>query len=1273
MEFEVVTSPVGDNNPGIDYFDPTGVAEPRRTLSASIPVTHRILPDQPPLSITQDHLGYHDGERSNKASTHSIAASSNETTVAFEGISDGAERRVDRELEFDFDLALQDYIIRYYGHLWRNFGILLAFTIGRPLHETAVTLFSLSRALNPAMLKEAEAAIGDDEENDTPASRPQAATVPGESDHRQRADERKALSHTRPKMADIFSWSHVRYTIPIGNHEHRILLDDVSGYVVPDKLTALMGASGAGKTALLNVLAQRTDTGVVSGDRYVNAQSPPRLPGANRLLSTNGYACVHYYCWRSIKIFSEITAVSTADKDEYADKCLKMCGLEEFADAMVGALGVEHKKRTTIGVELAAKLSRHSIQLISVNFDVYRQQPSAELFQVVFDRLLLLQSDGKYILATLGTMLRQSSTTLRVMVQGNANLAKIRAKRLQADLDKIHTDGRQHSSVDATVSSSHAASFAYQLTELTIRQYVSYWRNPAYLMSKFTLNIAAGLFIGTSTIDRQPVSFTNASYKGFSFFNAGDSQQDTQNKLFILVEIPWNIFDSTLFYFCWYWTVGFGSSRAGYTCLIFETLGQAFSAIGHQDIVCSEKEIAIVNPPSGNTCAQYFQSYNATNGGYLNNPDAASTCQFCSNTSEGPLTFSTHIDGGTSAHSAPTFCLIPSRPIHSRICSASIPAACWVPSGKEFVSKHDIDPPKLRILSPGPRLAWTARQEYISTSQLDLCLEGDGVDEDTKNIKHSPSALPQLRDCMAYDTSPFWLRVAVTMLYLVDFSFSEKDVSMSKDPQELGLDTPTTVVAPSEPFDDEGADIILRSCDGTDFRVYKAILTLASPVFRDMFSLPDSPKTNEDHNGIRIVQMQEPSSTLDPLLRFSYPIESPKICTKDLFVSVMSAAAKFEMKRLFEKIIDSHITPGTISKSPFEYYAFAQRLQLRQLTMDSARKCLDLPLATVFKHVQNIDFQHISVKNYNRFLCYWTECQKACLKLVDHSGHSNDPYDFRWVPNNHDYMFRARSSCDGNNRTSVCMYTDGPFGRTVNMGRKKWWFDHVDRIARGLMAHGPGVLNTIDVSQPLADVAAESCNTCRIGANRDLSNFSAALAKQVEIEIGKQPTKPPFGYRELTFPDTGSHPLNRKVSIRVNFELSQFSAIFSVFLGTFLVFFEAWKRSVACSLSTSGWILPVLEGLGRYLLFPCSFYSYIPGPGFLDLGVWEEKTGLAAAGDKHWGSGEVVDQGEAAEKSYLPGLSIQSVCQLLDPLGLDCFHSTVCRERVNLLLKWLHY
>lgn len=40
-----------------------------------------------------------------------------------------------------------------------------------------------------------------------------------------------------------------------------------------------------------------------------------------------------------------------------ADRVLEMCGLGPFADAIIGTLGTEEKKRTTIGVELAAKVS----------------------------------------------------------------------------------------------------------------------------------------------------------------------------------------------------------------------------------------------------------------------------------------------------------------------------------------------------------------------------------------------------------------------------------------------------------------------------------------------------------------------------------------------------------------------------------------------------------------------------------------------------------------------------------------------------------------------------------------------------------------------------------------------------------------------------------------------------------------------------------------------------------------------------------------------------
>lgn len=50
-------------------------------------------------------------------------------------------------------------------------------------------------------------------------------------------------------------------------------------------------------------------------------------------------------------------SVPDAEKEAYVERVLHMCGLEAYGDAIVGSLGVEHRKRTTIGVELAAKVS----------------------------------------------------------------------------------------------------------------------------------------------------------------------------------------------------------------------------------------------------------------------------------------------------------------------------------------------------------------------------------------------------------------------------------------------------------------------------------------------------------------------------------------------------------------------------------------------------------------------------------------------------------------------------------------------------------------------------------------------------------------------------------------------------------------------------------------------------------------------------------------------------------------------------------------------------
>ena len=68
-----------------------------------------------------------------------------------------------------------------------------------------------------------------------------------------------------PMMTDVFTWKNVEYNVTIKKGETRRLLDNISGFVAPGKLTALMGESGAGKVC--------SDSNLCGG--VVRSNSPP--------------------------------------------------------------------------------------------------------------------------------------------------------------------------------------------------------------------------------------------------------------------------------------------------------------------------------------------------------------------------------------------------------------------------------------------------------------------------------------------------------------------------------------------------------------------------------------------------------------------------------------------------------------------------------------------------------------------------------------------------------------------------------------------------------------------------------------------------------------------------------------------------------------------------------------------------------------------------------------------------------------------------------------
>ena len=219
-----------------------------------------------------------------------------------------------------------------------------------------------------------------------------------------------------------FTWERVDYTVPVPGGTRR-LLHEVYGYVKPGTLTALMGASGAGKTTCLDVLAQRKNIGVISGDLLVDGR-----PLGSDFARGTAYAeqmDVHVgtatvrEAMRFSAYLRQPYHVPKEEKDAYIEEVLELLELQPLADAIVFSLNVEARKRLTIGVELASKpelllfldeptsgldgqsawnivrfLRKLADQGQAILCTIH--QPSSLLFSS-FDRLLLLESGGETV------------------------------------------------------------------------------------------------------------------------------------------------------------------------------------------------------------------------------------------------------------------------------------------------------------------------------------------------------------------------------------------------------------------------------------------------------------------------------------------------------------------------------------------------------------------------------------------------------------------------------------------------------------------------------------------------------------------------------------------------------------------------------------------------------------------------------------------------------------------------------------------------------------
>jgi len=133
------------------------------------------------------------------------------------------------------------------------------------------------------------------------------------------------------------------------------------------------------------------------------------------------------------------------------------------------------------------------------------------------------------------------------------------------------------------------------------------------------------------------------------------------------------------------------------------------------------------------------------------------------------------------------------------------------------------------------------------------------------------------------------------------------------------------------PFDDVSADVILRTSDNIDFFVYKLILSIASPFFKSMFSLPQSTQCTPPHP---VIEVTESGAVIDALLRIVYPNTDQEAEDFEAVIMVLEAAKKYEVGKVENRM--KPILRKFAEDNPLKVFAAACKLNLEDVTKDAA-------------------------------------------------------------------------------------------------------------------------------------------------------------------------------------------------------------------------------------------------------------------------------------------------------------------------------------------------
>jgi hypothetical protein len=292
--------------------------------------------------------------------------------------------------------------------------------------------------------------------------------------------------------------------------------------------------------------------------------------------------------------------------------------------------------------------------------------------------------------------------------------------------------------------------------------------------------------------------------------------------------------------------------------------------------------------------------------------------------------------------------------------------------------------------------------------------------------------------------------------------------------------TPTNAPAP---FDDANADIILRSCDGVQFRMYMLFLSLASPIFKDMLAIPQPPTpSGSASRDLPVVDLAESSTTIQNFLSLSYPTLCPPGVPDTWPLSevadLIQAVMKYEIRGIQKAALQLLVQPRFLNTEPLRVYAIACRFRVEKEARLAAKHLLRHEL---LRDTYSADLEMIDAGSLYRVQLYHHMCTKAASRVASNT---------RWIKDGQ-YGFLG---CGGDTDDFIDITPRDGTRAKCPRSCHVWLVEFLEN-AKGMLSRA---VDLDAITDPDALAAAIACVRCRPRIARDLPAFIKAFQKEVK-------------------------------------------------------------------------------------------------------------------------------------------------------------------------------